>query len=157
VAARLNRLAWEALALLAAGGLAGAASAAGKQGWTQSRVSAGLHSLQQAATVAYQPPASVPPGSVITHAYAHRDYAGQASVQTSLCWGGFEHCVDITRRAINTRAFNGLDAGRPMYLVHRVTAWHGSTPPLFIKGSVNIGYGPADAGTRNGPAPSGNH
>lgn len=138
-----RRLAIATLAVFAAATHIDMVYAAGSQAWTQSRVSAGLHSLQQVATVSYQPkPSLVPPGSVITHAYAHRDYVGQADVQTSLCWNGTEHCIDITGRSINTQAFNGLDAGQPMFLVHRVTAWRDSKPPLFIKGSVNVSYGP---------------
>jgi len=138
-----RRLAIAALTVFAAATHIDLVYAAGSHAWTQSRVSTGLHSLQQVATVSYQPtPSLVPPGSVITHAYAHRDYAGQADVHTSLCWNGTERCIDITGRSINTHAFNGLDAGQPMLLVHRVTAWRGSKPPLFIKGSVNVSYGP---------------
>ncbi len=127
----------------AAGAPAAAQNAAGKQAWTQASTSTGLHSLEQAATVAYRPkPNAVPPGSVITQVYADRDYAGQAAVQTSVCWNGTGRCVDIVGRSINSRAFNGLDATQPMYLVHRVRAWHGSRPPLYIKGNITVWYGP---------------
>jgi len=124
-----------------------AQEAVGKQAWTQALASAGLHSLEHAATVAYRPAAgSVPAGSVITQVYADRDYAGQADVQTSLCWNGIERCVDIVGRSINSRAFDGLDAGQPMYLVHRVRAWRGSRPPLYVKGNVTVWYRSPPAG-----------
>lgn len=122
---------------------AAADNATGKQAWTLARSSPGLHSLQQVATVAYEPAHAVPAGSVIRQVYADRDYAGQADVHTSLCWNGTDRCVDIVGRHINTRAFDGLDAGRPMILVHRVTAWRGSRPPLYIKGNVTVWFGPA--------------
>lgn len=117
----------------------------GKQAWTHARVSPGLHSLNQAGTVIYQPaPHTVPPGSIITAVYADRDYAGQADVQTSLCWNGVDRCIDVPRRFVNTRAFNGLDASRPMYLVHHVRGWRGGRPPLYIKGNVSVWYGPSN-------------
>lgn len=112
----------------------------GKRAWTAAAVSSGLHSLGQAATVAYNPGAKIPAGSVITKVYANRDYAGQADVQSSLCWGGIQRCVDIVGRSINTPAFNGLEAGGPIYLVHRVHAWHGSHQPLYVKGNVTVWY-----------------
>lgn len=147
MAARLKRgvVAAVACALWAAAALAtvqpAAARTAGKQAWTEARVSPGLHSLNQAATVQHEPRAgTVPRGAVITQVLAQRDYAGSADVQTSLCWGTSGRCVDITGRALNTRAFEGLDASQPMRLVHRVTAWRGSHPPLYVKGNVTVWY-----------------
>lgn len=120
----------------------------GKQAWTHARVSAGLHSLEQAARVAYQPaPDSVPRAAVITQVLAQREYAGQADVHTSLCWNGIDRCVDVVGGRLNTHAFDGLDASRPLYLVHRVTAWRGSRPPLYVKGNVTVWYAAA-AGAR---------
>lgn len=118
----------------------------GKQAWTQAGVSPGLHSLGQAVSVTYRPASAVPPGSVISAVYADRDYFGQADVQTSLCWGGQQHCVDIVGRSLNSRAFQGLDARQPMLLVHRVRAWNGSHRPLYIKGNVTVWYGPPPSG-----------
>lgn len=135
-----------AVTTLLAAGVAGAATTAGKQAWTQARVSAGLHSLNQVATVIYQAaPASVPLGSVITQVAAQRDWAGRAIVQTSLCWGASGQCVDIVGTSINTAVFSGLDASQPMRLVHRVTEWRGSRPPLYVKGNVTVWYGPPEA------------
>lgn len=127
---------------------AGAAQqATGKQAWTHAGTSTGLHGLHQPATVTYRPThTTVPAGSVITQVYADREYAGQADVHTSLCWNGLARCIDLVGRSINTRAFNGLDADKPMMLVHRVTAWRGSRPPLYVKGNVTVWYG-APAGT----------
>lgn len=128
--------------LMAASPPAPAQPVVGKQAWTQARVSGGLHRLDQAAAVIHQPAQkTVPAGAVITQVQAQRDYAGQADVRTSLCWNGTDRCVDLTGLSVNTRAFNGLDAGRPMYLVHRVAGWRDSRPPLFVKGSVTVWYG----------------
>jgi len=119
---------------------------AGKQNWTQTRSSTGLHSLDQAATAIYQPaPNAVPPGALITRVHARRDYVGQADVQTSLCWNGIDRCIDLIGRSLDAHAFNGLAADRPMYLVHRVRAWRGSSPPLYVKGTVNVWYGLPEA------------
>ena len=131
-------LAMAASALLVSGDHAWAQSG-GKLAWTQAGVSSGLHSLNHAATVRYSP-SDVPAGSVIAQVYADRDYIGQADVQTSLCWNGTQHCVDIVGRSINSRAFNGLDASQPMYLVHRARHWRGSRPPLYIRGNVTVWY-----------------
>lgn len=118
----------------------------GKQSWTQARVSSGLHSLNHAATVIHPPaPGSVPPGALITQVYANRDYAGQADVQTSLCWNGTERCIDITGRSVNSRAFQGLAADQPMYLVHRVRNWRDSPRPLYIRGNVTVWHGLPEA------------
>lgn len=133
-------LALAALTLMTVGGPSWAQ--AGKQAWTKARVSSGLHSLDHAATVTYRPATAVPTGSVITQVYADRDYAGQADVQTSLCWGGTQRCVDIVGRSVNTRAFNGLDAAQPMFLVHRARAWRGSPKPLYVKGNVTVWFEP---------------
>lgn len=144
------RLILLAAGLLLAAGPAGA-QGGGKQAWTHARTSTGLHSLEQSARVLYQAaPGSIPAGAEITQVHAQRDYAGQADVHTSLCWKGIERCVDVTGRTLNTHAFDGLDANQPMYLVHRVTAWHGSRPPVHIKGNVTVWYAmPAAAGARD--------
>lgn len=119
----------------------------GKQAWTQAATSAALQRLSHVVTVPYQAtPGQVAPGSVITQVYADREYAGDASVQSFLCWNGEERCVSITGRHINTQAFNGLDATRPMFLVHQAMAWRGSRPPIYVKGNVTVWYGPATNG-----------
>lgn len=113
----------------------------GRLAWTRAATSTGLYRLDQPVTVAYAPARTqVPAGAVITHVHANRDYAGQADVQTSLCWNGTERCIDIMGRSVTTRAFAGLDATAPMHLVHRVTTWRGSRPPLFVKGNVTVWY-----------------
>lgn len=123
------------------------AQSGGTPAWTQARVSPGLHSLNQSATVVHQPATGVvPPRSIITAVHVDRGYAGDAEVHTSLCWNGIDRCVDVTRQSLNTHAFNGLDAGRPMHLVHRVTAWRGTRPPLYIKSNVSVWYAPASSG-----------
>lgn len=111
-----------------------------KHAWTSSNVGSGLHSVNHAVTVTYKPFQDLPRGAVITQVYAARDYTGQADVQTSLCWSGTHHCVDIIGRSISTRAFNGKDAAQPLYLVHRLRALRGSPAPLHVKGNVTVWY-----------------
>lgn len=112
-----------------------------KQAWTRIGISTGLNRPGQSVVVPYVPPRKqIPAAAVITRVYADRDYAGQADVQTSLCWNGTERCIDLVGRSITTQAFSGLDAGAPVYLVHRVIAWRGSRPPLFVKGNVTVWY-----------------
>lgn len=119
----------------------GVAQAGGKQAWTHAATSAGLHNTGQVRTVNYAPrPDLVPPGAVITQVSADRQYAGNDAVQTSLCWNGQARCIDLTGRHINTQAFNGLDASRPMSLVHRLEARNGSPTPLYIKGNVTVWF-----------------
>src|SRR5690554_1736846 len=94
-------------------------SSVAKQAWTQARTSPGLHRLHHDVVATYQAPARIPKGAVISQVYAHRDYVGQADVQTSICWKTTDHCVDITGRSVNTRSFEGMSAEGPMLLVHR--------------------------------------
>ncbi|NLC37030.1 MAG: flagellar protein FlhE [Alcaligenaceae bacterium] len=124
--------------LLAGAGQASAQT--GKHAWTFANVSSGLHSVDHAVTVTYQPVKKLPRGALITQVYATRDYTGQADVQTSLCWGGTQHCVDIIGRSISTRAFNGKNAAQPLYLVHRLRARRDSPSPLHVKGNVTVWY-----------------
>lgn len=111
-----------------------------KHAWTANNVGTGLHSVNQAVTVTYRPLQNIPRGAVITQVVAAREYTGQADVQTSLCWSGTHHCVDIIGRSISTRAFNGQDASEPLYLVHRLRAQRDSPAPLHVKGSVTVWY-----------------
>ena len=113
----------------------------GKQAWTRAAVSGGLHGFNLPRTVIHAPAEhSVPVGARITKVYADRDYTGDAQVQTSLCWDGTARCVDIVGRHINTAAFNGLDAGRPMSLVHRLIARNTGPIPLYITSNVTVWF-----------------
>ena len=128
-----------AVAALAVCSLAGATT--GKQAWTRARTSPGLHSLHQTSTVTYEPKSpAIPASAVVTHVHANRHYAGQAQVQTSLCWDGLQRCIDFSGSSINTQVFRGLDASRPFHLVHRVAAWNDSPKPLFIQGNVTVWF-----------------
>lgn len=113
---------------------------AGKLAWTKAEVSSGLHSLDYDVTVSYRPTTALPPDAVITRVLADRNFAGDADIHTSVCWNGVEQCVDITGRSVNTKAFKGLDASKPIYLVHRAQSWRGSRPPIFVKGNVTVWY-----------------
>jgi len=124
----------------------GSSAASAKQAWTRAATSGGLHNAGQTRTVTYAPTLQwVPDGSRITRVYANRHYAGNASVQTSLCWDASTRCVDIVGGHLNTDAFNGLDASRPMTLVHRMIAPHGGPIPLYIKGNVTVWFTPPEA------------
>lgn len=139
MAARLKSLA----AVLSAGflGSALAASDTTKHAWTDSAVSPALHSAGHAHTVTYSPERNaIPPGAVITRVRADRRYTGDAMVQTSLCWNGAARCVDIVGPSLMTGAFDGLDAGRPFHLVHRVVDWRGSRPPVHVQGNVTVWF-----------------
>lgn len=61
-------------------------------------------------------------------------------MQTRLCWNGTARCVPLKGGAINTNAFNGLSADKPMYLVH-VAQGDGPLPaPVFVQGSVIVWF-----------------
>ena len=113
----------------------------GKQAWTRAAISGGLHGPNQARTVVHAPIQDhVPAGAIITKVYADRDYPGNATVQTSICLDGSGPCIDLIGRHINTDAFNGLDAGRPMSLVHRLVARNEGPLPLYIKSNVTVWF-----------------
>lgn len=125
------------------------AALAGTHTWTQAKVSAAINYAGSDAVTVYAPAGSAAgkpaqgasaSGGRITAVQASRDYQGQARVQTRVCWNGTERCVPMTGQSLNTRAFNGLDAGKPIYLVH--TVWgKGPLPgPLFVKGNVIVWY-----------------
>lgn len=112
----------------------------GKQAWTQAAVSPGLHSLGHPATAVYRPSSSLPANAVITQVVADRSYHGNADIETAVCWNGLQTCVTLTGRSVNTKAFAGLDANKPVYLVHRARAWRGTVPPVFVQGNVTVWY-----------------
>lgn len=116
---------------------------AGEQSWTAAKTSTGISRSGHDVVVSYTPATSSPPsGAKITRVHASRSYNGAAQVQTKLCWNGVVRCVPITGHSLTTNAFGGLDAGKPIYLVHRVPGDTSLTPPLFVKGEVVIWFGP---------------
>jgi len=127
-----------ALALLALG--AGAAAETGVRAWTHTGVSPGLHTLERSVAVPYPPDAGVPHNAVITRVHAGRDHAGNADIQSFLCWNGVDQCVEIQGPSVNTAAFRGLPANQPLYLVHRLRAWRGAAKPVFVRGTVTVWY-----------------
>lgn len=118
---------------------------AGDNTWTQDKVSSAINYPNVDVVTAYTPDAFAPrmaPGSKITHVYAMRSYTGNALVETSLCWNGTSRCVPLNGNNINTHAFDGLDASKPMYLVHKARG-DKNRPlpgPVFVKGSVAVWY-----------------
>lgn len=120
---------------------------AGDNTWTQDKVSSAINYSNVEVVTPYAPDASAPriaPGSQITHVYAMRSYMGNAMVETSLCWNGTSRCVPLNGNHINTHAFDGLDASKPMYLVHKARG-DKARPlpgPVFVKGSVAVWYAP---------------
>jgi len=77
----------------------------------------------------------------ITGVHVRRDFNGQEPVQTKLCREGGTRCVPLTGRQLYTRAFNGLDAREPMYLVHTVPGEGPLPQPIFIKVGITVHYG----------------
>lgn len=116
---------------------------AGILAWTQSSVSTGLHRLDHPVIATHHATNALPPGAIITRLTASREHTGNADIRSAVCWNGLERCVDITGGFLSTNAFNGLDAGKPVYLVHRVRAWRGSHRPVYVKGTVTVWYEPA--------------
>ncbi len=111
--------------------------------WTDRQTSAAITRTGSAISTRYQAGKSanqIPAGAVITQVYANRRYAGDATVHTQLCWNGNTRCVDLLGEHLNTQAFSGLDPSQPMYLIHTVTNWGQSFPPLFVVGNVNVWF-----------------
>src|SRR3546814_3567390 len=120
-----------------------ASAYAGDPAWHDTKVSRGISALNSDETVAYTPAhhgTVVPPGSVITHVHANRSYDGNAMLQTYLCWNGTVKCVRMTGGNLNSHAFDGLDAGKTIYLVHRVIGWGTEFPPIFVPGGVTVWF-----------------
>lgn len=118
---------------------------AGDSTWTQDQVSGAINYQNVEVVTHYAPgarAAAIPPGSRITHVYASRSYAGNARIETSLCWNGASRCVPVNGSSINTHAFDGLDASQPMYLVHKAKGdkVRPLPNPVFVKGSVAVWY-----------------
>jgi len=133
-----SRLVWvwgPAVLLLAMCSLA----LAGAHTWTQSKVSTAINYAGTEVITGYAPD-SPESGGQITAVHASRDYHGQARVQTRVCWNGTDRCVPLSGTSLNTRAFNGLAAGKPIYLVHTVLGKGPLPAPLFVKGNVIVWY-----------------
>lgn len=118
---------------------------AGDSTWTQDQVSSAINYLNVEVVTRYAPgsrAAAIPSGSRITHVYASRTYAGNARIETSLCWNGASRCVPVNGSSINTHVFDGLDASQPMYLVHKAKGdkVRPLPNPVFVKGSVAVWY-----------------
>ncbi|NYT66558.1 hypothetical protein H0A58_11345 [Alcaligenaceae bacterium] len=132
------------LSLFAAAGLLVVATAqAADYSWTDRQTSPAILRTDSTIVAKYDAGKSadqIPKGAVITQVYANRRYAGDATVHTQLCWNGNARCVDVLGEHINTQDFNGLDPRSPMYLLHTVTHWGQSFPPLFVVGNVNVWY-----------------
>lgn len=120
---------------------------AGDGTWTQDKVSSAINYQNTEVVTPYAPRASakaIPSGSRITHVYAMRSYSGSAMVETLLCWNGTSRCIPLRGSDINTHEFDGLDASRPMYLVHKVKGdkVRPLPSPIFVKGTVAVWYAP---------------
>ncbi|MBB5213995.1 flagellar protein FlhE [Parapusillimonas granuli] len=130
-------------ALAAAALGAGMAASAGDFAWTQEKVSPALNHAGREVAVRYAPAGNrgpgPGPGSVITAVYAARDFQG-AQVQSKLCWNDTQRCVPLVGGGVRSQDFNGLDAGKPFYLVHTAQGRGPLAQPLFITGSVTVWY-----------------
>ncbi|MGB3290886.1 MAG: flagellar protein FlhE [Burkholderiaceae bacterium] len=142
---------------------------AGDFSWTQDKVSAAISRADSEVVVIYEAPGGSaqrgsrrvdgPPGldgaagHAIKRVYAGRSYHGDAVVRTSLCWNGTQRCVPLEGGSVNTSAFNGLDASKPIYLVHKVLGKGPLPAPIYVKGTVIVWFGPQDPSTLNGKPP----
>lgn len=84
--------------------------------------------------------ASGSPAPRITSVHARRSHPSDAQVQTVLCWNGTHRCVALVGAAMTTQEFNGLDASKPLYMLHRVKGQGPLASPLFVKGSVIVWF-----------------
>ena len=119
-------------------------ASAGEFSWSQDAVSPAINYAQTEMRVAFAPPTlqSASRPVVIQSVHARVEAAGSARVDSRLCWGGTGPCVPLERGRVTTAAFNGLDPGRPMYLVHSVLGKGALPAPVFVKGTVIVWYGP---------------
>jgi len=119
------------------------ASRAGSASWSATRVSPAISRGGADVAVEYFPAdaSARPAGSAtISRVHASTSYSSRDIVQTRLCWNGTARCVPLKGSAINTNAFNGLSADKPMYLVH-VAQDSGPLPaPVFVQGSVIVWF-----------------
>ncbi|NYT45085.1 flagellar protein FlhE [Pollutimonas thiosulfatoxidans] len=119
-------------------------ASAGQFSWSQDVVSPAINYAQTEMRVAFAPPALQAASSpvVIHSVHARVEAAGSAQVNSRLCWGDTGPCVPLERGRVTTAAFNGLDPGRSMYLVHSVLGKGALPAPVFVKGTVIVWYGP---------------
>ncbi|PLC53629.1 hypothetical protein CR155_12500 [Pollutimonas nitritireducens] len=119
---------------------------AGDHAWSQDTVSPAINHKNVAIVARHIPgsSATLTSTSRITRVQASRSYQGNAQITTRLCWNGTDRCVSLTGASVSTHEFDGLDASKPLYLVHTVVAAHpGPLPsPVFVKGSVVVWYRP---------------
>lgn len=142
---RLRRLAGSVLCVASSTAFIATSWASGDHSWTAVATSPPIQRQGQPVSTPYPPgkaQAEIPAGSHITQVYANRSYAGNAIVNTQLCWNGSQRCVALTGQHLNTTAFNGLDPNKPMYLIHTVASWGPSFAPLYVVGNVNVWYTP---------------
>ncbi len=122
------------------------ASKAGSASWSTTRVSPAISRGGADMAVEYFPAdASARPASsaTISRVHASISYASRSVVQTRLCWNGTARCVALKGNAINTNAFNGLSADKPMYLIHVAQGGNPLPAPVFVQGSVVVWFTPA--------------
>jgi len=125
--------------------LAGGNSAAGTLAWSAAHTSPAISRTQQSIVVEYAAAPAIAQVSGlarIERVHASVSYRSGAQVQTQLCWNGTSRCVPMIAGQFNTDAFKGLDAAKPLYLVHRVPGEGLVQPPLFVKGEVIVWYTP---------------
>lgn len=113
---------------------------AGIQAWTQTQISPGLHTLLRQVEVMHVPGSPIPRGARITQVHADRSYAGNADLQSYLCWNGTVQCIEFAGRSVNSDAFAGMAADQPMIVVHRPRAWRGGPKPVFVRSNVTVWY-----------------
>lgn len=119
------------------------AAIAGDFSWNATGTSPALNYGGISVSTQYAPPrpaAGGPGPQAISRVHAKLSYKSNVLVQTSLCWNGTERCVPVSGSSFNTNAFNGLDAGKPMYLVHTAPGKGPLPQPIFVRGEVIVWF-----------------
>lgn len=127
------------------------ASVAGDLSWNAAHTSPAINYGGKSVTVQYAPgrmEANSSAAPAISRVHANLAYQSNTIVQTRLCWNGIDRCVAVTGSSFNTNAFNGLDASKPIYLVH-TTLGKGPLPsPVFVRGEIIVWFTqPSNPGT----------
>lgn len=119
------------------------ASVAGDLSWNAARTSPAINYGGKSVSVQYSPgriESSDSATPAISRIHANISYPSNSAVQTRLCWNGLDRCVPVAGSSFNTDAFNGLDASKPMYLMHTA---HGKGPlpsPVFVRGEIIVWF-----------------
>lgn len=118
-------------------------SVAGDLSWSAARISPAINYSGKNVSAQYSPGQIEAGGSArpaISRVHASISQQSNTIVQTHLCWNGTDRCVPVTGSSFNTAAFNGLDASKPMYLVHKALGKGPLPAPVFVRGEIIVWF-----------------